>query len=102
MCRASCWVFVNAVIGGGGGGGGVVHCQFCNEYLFTSLGEGSSFLSFKKGDLIILENDTGETVLNSGWCTGMCERTGLVGDFPAECVHVIPASSKPGHETLVR
>lgn len=24
-----------------------------------------------------------------------------MGDFPAECVHVIPASSKPGQETLV-
>lgn len=65
------------------------------------LGEGSSFLSFKKGDLINLENDTGETVLNSGWCTGLCERTGLVGDFPAECVYVLPATTKPGHETLV-
>jgi myosin-7 len=69
--------------------------------LFTS-GEESSFLSFKKGDLIILENDTGETVLNSGWCTGLCERTGKVGDFPAECVYVLPTMNKPGQETLVR
>lgn len=65
-------------------------------------GEASSFLSFKKGDVIILENDTGETVLNSGWCSGVCERTGMSGDFPAECVYVLPASTKPGQDTLVR
>lgn len=35
--------------------------------------EGSSFLSFLKGDLIILEDDNcGETVLSSGWSVGRC------------------------------
>ena len=69
--------------------------------LFT--GEGSSFLSFLKGDLIVLEDDsTGETVMNSGWCVGRCERTGEKGDFPAETVYVLPACSKPPQDILVR
>lgn len=38
---------------------------------YKAPGEGTSFLSFIKGDLIILEEDnTGETVLNNGWCIG--------------------------------
>lgn len=40
---------------------------------YKAPGEGTSFLSFIKGDLIILEEDsTGECVLNNGWCIGMC------------------------------
>lgn len=38
---------------------------------YKAPGEGTSFLSFIKGDLINLEEDnTGETVLNNGWCIG--------------------------------
>lgn len=38
---------------------------------YKAPGEGTSFLSFIKGDLILLEEDnTGETVLNNGWCIG--------------------------------
>ncbi|EDO35658.1 predicted protein [Nematostella vectensis] len=68
---------------------------------YQSPGESSSFLSFKKGDLIILDSDTGETVLNSGWCSGLCERTVKRGDFPAECVYVLPTTTKPGPESLI-
>lgn len=72
-----------------------------NDYINIS-GEGSSFLSFHKGDLINLEDDSsGETVMNSGWCVGRCERTGEKGDFPAETVYVLPALSKPHNDILV-
>lgn len=38
---------------------------------YKAPGEGTSFLSFLKGDLVLLEEDsTGETVLNNGWCIG--------------------------------
>eukprot|EP00118_Oscarella_pearsei_P013161 m.102210 g.102210 ORF g.102210 m.102210 type:complete len:2208 (+) comp37156_c0_seq4:160-6783(+) len=67
---------------------------------YSSPGEGSSFLSFKKGDLICLEDDDGETVMQSGWCFGVCDRTGKKGDFPAECVYVLPAITKPSLEVL--
>lgn len=43
---------------------------------YKAPGEGTSFLSFLKGDLIILEEEsTGETVLNSGWCIGAFNTT---------------------------
>lgn len=50
----------------------------------------------------MLEDDsTGETVMNSGWCVGHCERTGEKGDFPAETVYVLPALTKPQNDILV-
>lgn len=75
--------------------------QLVNDSFIMFSAESSSFLSFKKGDLIILESDTGETVLNSGWCYGICERTSKKGDFPAECVYVLPTIAKPSADSLV-
>ena len=69
---------------------------------YQSLGEGSAFLSFHKGDLIMLENKTGEDALQSGWSYGTCERTGAKGDFPAECVYLLPSLEKPLPAVLVR
>ena len=66
------------------------------------IGEGSSFLSFQKGDLIQLESEDGEDIMNTGWCFGECERTKKKGDFPAECVYVLPAITKPPMEVLVK
>ncbi|XP_052782593.1 myosin-VIIa-like isoform X3 [Mya arenaria] len=63
-------------------------------------GDSSSFLSFQKGDLIVLVQQNGETVMNSGWCIGECVRTGKQGDFPAECVYVLPTITKPPPEIL--
>ena len=68
----------------------------------ASPGEGSSFLNFRKGDLIHLEEDsTGETVMNSGWCVGTCQRDQTRGDFPAETVYVLPALTRPPPDILV-
>ncbi|KAK2172331.1 hypothetical protein NP493_972g00051 [Ridgeia piscesae] len=62
--------------------------------------DGSSFLSFHKGDLIELDQENGESVMNSGWCYGKCSRTGKAGDFPAECVYVLPTITRPPSEIL--
>ncbi|XP_043214510.1 myosin-VIIa-like isoform X4 [Amphibalanus amphitrite] len=68
---------------------------------YKAPGEGSSFLNFRKGDLIHLEDDsTGETVMNSGWCVGTCQRDGGRGDFPAETVYVLPALTRPPPDIL--
>ncbi len=76
----------------------------CHSPFSLSLfsGEGSAFLSFRKGDLIVLENETGEDVMQSGWCYGLCERTGAKGDFPAQCVYSLPTLNKPPPAVLVR
>ena len=68
---------------------------------FSTLGEGSEFLSFRKGDLIVLSNEKGEDVMTSGWCYGECVRTQEKGDFPAECVYVLPTLRKPPAQVLV-
>ncbi|XP_036321270.1 myosin-VIIa [Rhagoletis pomonella] len=63
--------------------------------------DGSSFLSFLKGDLIILEDEScGESVLNNGWCIGRCDRSQERGDFPAETVYVLPTLTKPPQDIL--
>ncbi len=58
-------------------------------------------MSFRRGDLIQLENEEGVDISHSGWCYGVCERTGLRGDFPSECVYVLPTLVKPASEILV-
>ncbi|KAM5226722.1 unconventional myosin-VIIa isoform 3-T3 [Hipposideros larvatus] len=63
-------------------------------------GEESGFLSFAKGDLIILDHDTGEQVMNSGWANGINERTRQRGDFPTDCVYVMPTATMPPREIV--
>lgn len=68
---------------------------------YTAGGDpGSNFLSFQKGDLICLDGDDGYSVMHSGWCFGKCDRTGEEGDFPANCVYVLPAIHRPSKEVL--
>ena len=69
--------------------------------VISCVGEGSEFLSFRKGDLIVLGNERGEDVMTSGWCYGECVRTQAKGDFPAECVYVLPTLRKPPAQVLV-
>lgn len=64
-------------------------------------GEESGFLGFAKGDLIILDHDTGEQVMNSGWANGINERTKQRGDFPTDCVYVMPTVTLPPREIVV-
>lgn len=57
----------------------------------------SSDLPFHKGDLIVLDND----YQNRDICTGICQRTGRLGQFPSEDVHVLPTMVQPNVHTLV-
>uniref|UniRef100_A0A8C3PG58 Myosin VIIA n=1 Tax=Chrysemys picta bellii TaxID=8478 RepID=A0A8C3PG58_CHRPI len=67
----------------------------------TAVGEESGFLSFHKGDLIVMDQDTGEHVMNSGWANGVNERTKQRGDFPTDCVYVLPTVTMPPLEIVV-
>ncbi|XP_026865148.2 myosin VIIAa [Electrophorus electricus] len=61
----------------------------------SPVGDDATFLSFAKGDLIILDQDTGEQVMTSGWAHGVNDRTKQKGDFPADCVYVLPTVTRP-------
>uniref|UniRef100_A0AAR2KA91 Myosin VIIAa n=1 Tax=Pygocentrus nattereri TaxID=42514 RepID=A0AAR2KA91_PYGNA len=61
----------------------------------SPVGDDSTFLSFSKGDLILLDQDTGEQVMTSGWAHGINDRTKQRGDFPADCVYVLPTVTRP-------
>ncbi|CAF4614949.1 unnamed protein product, partial [Rotaria magnacalcarata] len=45
-------------------------------------------LAIRRGDVIILEEQTRANV--SGYLFGYNERTGATGEFPSECVYVLP------------
>ncbi|KAL0162778.1 hypothetical protein M9458_042174, partial [Cirrhinus mrigala] len=63
-------------------------------------GQDSSFLRFSKGDLIFLDEHTGEQVLNSGWTHGVNDRTKKRGDFPADSVYVLPTITRPQYDIV--
>ncbi|XP_052387601.1 myosin VIIAa [Carassius gibelio] len=63
-------------------------------------GDDSTFLSFLKGDLILLDQDTGEQVMTSGWAHGINDRTKQKGDFPADCVYVLPTVVRPPSDVV--
>ncbi|KAM8822173.1 LOW QUALITY PROTEIN: unconventional myosin-VIIa-like [Synchiropus picturatus] len=65
-----------------------------------SAADESTFLSFLRGDLILLDQDSGEQVLSSGWAHGLNARTNRSGDFPADCVYVLPSVTRPPPETV--
>lgn len=54
-----------------------------------------------KGDLILLDQDTGEQVMTSGWAHGTNDRTKQRGDFPADCVYVLPTIIRPSPDIVV-
>lgn len=61
--------------------------------------DASSFLQFKKGDLITLLHDsTGETLMNATWGHGACN--GQEGLFPTEQVYILPTLEKPSNSVL--
>lgn len=66
-----------------------------------AVGVDSNFLSFAKGDLIILDEHDGEHVMNSGWAHGVNDRTKQRGDFPADCVYVLPTITRPQYDIVV-
>uniref|UniRef100_A0A4W4E2S9 Myosin VIIAb n=1 Tax=Electrophorus electricus TaxID=8005 RepID=A0A4W4E2S9_ELEEL len=59
-----------------------------------------SFLNFSKGDLILLDEHTGEHVMNSGWACGVNDRTKKRGDFPADSVYVLPTVTRPQYDIV--
>lgn len=77
-----------------------VHFSLAQQVMLF-IADGSNFLTFHKGDLIVLDQFNGEMAMNSGWCSGENIRTAQKGDFPAECVYVLPTITRPPEEILV-
>ncbi|XP_046908085.1 unconventional myosin-VIIa-like [Hypomesus transpacificus] len=63
-------------------------------------GEDPTFLGFSKGDLIVLDQHSGEHVMTSGWAHGVNDRTKRRGDFPAECVYILPTITRPQYDIV--
>ena len=39
--------------------------------------------------------------MNSGWAHGINDRTKQRGDFPADCVYVLPTITRPQYDLVV-
>ncbi|XP_045469872.1 myosin-VIIa-like [Harmonia axyridis] len=57
-----------------------------------------SFIAFRKGDLIVLQNATGQDIMNTSYGYGECNN--VSGDFPTEFIHILPCLSQPKQEVL--
>ncbi|CDR06697.1 unnamed protein product, partial [Oncorhynchus mykiss] len=58
-----------------------------------------TFLSFKKGELIVLIKDN-ELTVGRGWIKGKNERTGKTGAVPIDAILVLPTLTKPTNEVM--
>ena len=55
----------------------------------------------RRGDLVRLAYDqTGASLLKTGWCVGTNERTKVETDWPLESLHLVPTLSRPTEEVL--
>lgn len=48
-----------------------------------------------------MDEHDGEHVMNSGWAHGVNDRTKQRGDFPADCVYVLPTITRPQYDIVV-
>ncbi|UJR09223.1 hypothetical protein I4U23_013470 [Adineta vaga] len=62
---------------------------------FEPVGPG---LAIHRGDLLTLEEDVRSN--SSGSLFGFNERTGATGEFPSECVYILPTLTKPPQDIL--
>ena len=62
-----------------------------------------STFSFRQGDIIELldEIEINEKSKKEEWLYGRCERTNIKGQFPFECVYVLPTYERPPDDFLV-
>uniref|UniRef100_V5GUR3 Myosin-VIIa n=1 Tax=Anoplophora glabripennis TaxID=217634 RepID=V5GUR3_ANOGL len=74
-----------------------IYCVAVQDFKHPTNAE--SFLSFKKGDLITLKHDlNGEKLMTTTWGYGECNNK--MGDFPTECIYIIPTLSRPPSDIL--
>ena len=63
-------------------------------------GEGAE-AKLRRGDLVRLAYDqTGASLLHTGWCVGTNERTGKENSWPLVSLHLVPTMSRPTEEVL--
>lgn len=68
--------------------------------LYSSIDD-PTFLSFKKGELIVIIKDD-EFSQQRGWIKGQIESTKQTGAVPTDAVLILPTLNKPTNELMVR
>ncbi|CAB1323734.1 unnamed protein product, partial [Coregonus sp. 'balchen'] len=73
-----------------------VRCRACRR---STKVDDPTFLSFKKGELIVLIKDD-ELTVGRGWIKGKNERTSMTGAVPTDAILVLPTLTKPTNEVM--
>lgn len=68
--------------------------------VFPTSADDPTFLSFKKGELIIIIKD-GEFPQQRGWIMGENKRTKQKGAVPVDAILILPTLSRPTNEVMV-
>ena len=67
----------------------------------NKVSDNSQFVKFEKGDLLVLEKSWGDLQkTGQAWSIGTNSKTKQTGDFPMDCVYVLPTLTKPHKEVL--
>ncbi|CAF4387483.1 unnamed protein product, partial [Didymodactylos carnosus] len=62
---------------------------------------GAGKLELLRGDIVILDDESKKN-LESGFLTGINDRTNREGEFPVDIIYIIPCTDKPESKVLVR
>lgn len=73
--------------------------SYTNRSLLSSTDD-PTFLSFKKGELIIIIKDD-EFSHQRGWIKGENERTRKTGAVPIDAILILPTLTKPTNQVMV-
>ncbi|KAK0093858.1 hypothetical protein PV326_012464 [Microctonus aethiopoides] len=67
--------------------------------VLNEMSDGQMYLSLHRGDLVkLIGSCCGYTLINSSW--GYGEHNGRQGEFPSECVYILPTMTKPSQAII--
>ncbi len=69
-------------------------------FICFQLERGAGKLELLRGDIIVLDDESKKNT-ESGWMSGINDRTNREGEFPLDIVYIIPCTSKPESRVLV-
>ena len=75
--------------------------KFFANFFLLSIERGAGKLELLRGDIIVLSDESKKNI-ESGWMSGVNDRTNREGEFPVDIVYIIPCTSKPESKVLVK
>lgn len=80
---------------------GIKNENITDNSIFTVSGS-DEYLEFNRGDLLILLDLSGDSLIEKQFVRGENPATGKQGNIPVNSVHVLPTMTKPTVDIMVR